>query len=45
MYLTNRVFPMKTYWNFSDMMSDEYISELENDGWDEKYIYPFNTIL
>lgn len=45
MYLTNRVFPMKTYWNFIDLNSDEYIRELENDGWNEKYQYPFNTIL
>jgi hypothetical protein len=45
MYLTNRVFPMKTYWNFSDLSSEEYIKELENCGWIEKYQYPFNTIL
>jgi hypothetical protein len=36
---------MKTYWVFNDLKSEEYIKELENDGWNEKHQYPFNTIL
>ena len=45
MYFTNRVYPMKTYWNFSDINSIDYIQEIRNDGWENIIQCPFNTIL
>jgi hypothetical protein len=45
MYLTNRVYPMKTYWDFPEISSIDYIQELINDGWDNIFHCHYNTIL
>jgi hypothetical protein len=45
MYFTNRVFPIKTYWNFNQLESEEYVKELKNDGWSNEFYCPFHTIL
>jgi hypothetical protein len=45
MFFTNRVYPMKTYWNFPDINSNEYIEELSNDGWGKIFKCPNYTIL
>ena len=36
---------MKTYWNFSDINSIDYIQELINEGWETIFHCHYNTIL
>lgn len=44
-WITNRVFPMITYWNFDAISSQNYIDELIQEGWYKKFECPFHTIL